>query len=224
MISIAERIDLIVSTFQKGRELEASASSMDELTSDLNKIEPRYRSVGFEGASMGIAISKKFDWAEFLERANQHSTQIHIGLGWAIGEKDWNIAESLKPIDPEMRTKVLDGVGYWFGLFRRRLTIRTHGIPEQITPEFQSGFDNGVGRSIWYISKGDPEMANKIINSFPEERRADLWFGIGVASTYVGGCSEDLTSELKALSGVNSDSFEDGTASAENSIAEANRL
>lgn len=221
MSSIAERIDLIVSTFQKGRELEASASSIDELISDLNKIEPRYRSVGFEGASMGIAISKKFDWAEFHEKADQHSTQIHIGLGWAIGEQDWNVAESLESIDPEMHAKVLDGVGYWFGLFRRRLTIRTQGIPEQITAEFQSGFDNGVGRSIWYISKGDPEMALKIINSFPEERIADLWFGIGVASTYVGGCSEDLTSELKALSSVNSDSFDGGIASAKTSLTTA---
>lgn len=221
MSSIAERIDLIVSTFQKGRGLEASASTIDELISELNEIEPRYRSVGFEGASMGIAISKKFEWAEFHEKANHHSTQIHIGLGWAIGEQDWNIDEALEAIDPEMRTKVLDGVGYWFGLFRRRLTIRTQGVPEQITTEFQSGFDNGVGRSVWYISKGDPEMANKIISSFPEERRGDLWFGIGVASIYVGGFPEAMTSELKALSDNNSDSFEDGIASANTSLAEA---
>lgn len=220
-MEISERIDLIVSTFQKGREFEATSGSIEELISKLNGIEPRYRSVGFEGASMGIAISKRFDWNDYLNSASQHSTQIHIGLGWAIGEQDWKISDSLEPISEEMRVKVLDGIGYWFGLFRRRLTIRTQGIPEQITPEYKAGFDQGVGRAIWYISKGDPEMANKIINSFPEDRRANLWFGIGVASTYVGGCSEELTDALNQHSGNRSDSFKKGVDSAMKSIAKA---
>lgn len=221
-MEVSERIDLIVSTFQKGRELAEKSTSLDELISNLNNIEPRYRSVGFEGASMGIAISKKFEWSDFLNSANQHSTQIHIGLGWAIGEQDWNVADSLKPISEEMRIKVLDGVGYWFGLFRRRLTIRTQGIPDQITPENQAGFDQGVGRAIWYISKGDPEMANKIIDSFSEERRSNLWFGIGVASTYVGGCSQEVKLQLERLSAAYPERYKNGITSAKGSLAQAN--
>ena len=132
-----------------------------------------------------------------------------------------NLASTLSEIEPDFQVKVLDGYGYWHGLFRRRLTIRTQTIPKNITSEYQSGFDQGIGRTIWYITKGEVAKVVNIINHFSEDRRANLWQGIGVASTYVGGCSDELIGELKSASSEFKKNFETGIESAESSLKRA---
>lgn len=218
-MSVAENIETVVSTFQKGRALSEQELGLDELISELNKFEPRYRSVAFEGASMGVALANSMEtWKVYAEKTAKHDTQVHIGLGWAIAEGQLNLASTLSEIESEMRVKVLDGFGYWNGLFQRRTTIRTQQIPENITPEFQTGFDQGVGRAIWYATKGDVAKVLNIINHFSEHRRPNLWQGIGVASTYVGDCSDELITELKSAAGEFKMNLEKGIKAAEESI------
>lgn len=218
-MSIAENIETVVSTFQKGRALSERELGLDELIAELNKFEPRYRSVAFEGASMGVALANSIDtWKVYASKTEKHATQVHIGLGWAIAEQQLNLASTLSEIDPELQVKVLDGYGYWHGLFRRRLTIRTQQIPEIITPEIQPGFDQGVGRAIWYTTKGDVAKAVNIMNHFSEDRRPNLWQGIGVASTYVGGCSDELVTELKSAADEFKLNLEKGIEAAEESM------
>jgi hypothetical protein len=222
-MSVAENIETIVSTFQKGRSLSQQELGLEELISKLNQFELRYRSVAFEGASMGVALQSPIEtWKVYTEATEKHDTQVHIGLGWAIAEKEVDLASTLSEIEPGLQVKVLDGYGYWHGLFRRRLTIRTQTVPENITPEFQVGYDQGVGRAIWYVSKGEIAKVLNIINHFSEERKANLWQGIGVASTYVGGCSEELIAELKSASGEFKTNLEKGIEAAEGSMRLAN--
>jgi len=227
-LSIEENIETVVSTFQKGRELAESGLPLDELISKLNDFEPRYRSVAFEGASMGVALTDWKNWSEYASATKKHTTQVHIGLGWVVAERPPKSPEggldlylTLEQIAPEMRVKVLDGVGYWHGLFQRRATIRTQQIPEFTTPEYQAGFDQGVGRAIWYITKGEVAKVVNIINHFSEDRRPNLWQGIGVASTFVGGCSDELISELKSVAGEFKLNFETGIEAAEESMRKA---
>ena len=221
-MSIPENIETVVSTFQKGRSLSEQELVLDELISKLNQFESRYRSVAFEGASMGVALQNSMKtWRTYAKTSLKHATQVHIGLGWAIAEQDLDLASNLAQIEPEMRVKVLNGYGYWHGLFRRRLTIRTQSIPENITSEYQAGFDQGVGRAIWYISKGEVQKVVNIINHFSEDRRANLWQGIGVASTYVGGCTNELITELKSVAGEFKLNFEKGIEAAGESMRKA---
>lgn len=221
-MSIAENIETVVSTFQKGRKLSEQELGLDELVSELNKFEPRYRSVAFEGASMGVALNNSIEtWKIYAKATEKHQTQVHIGLGWAIAEQELDLASTLSEIDPELQIKVLDGFGYWHGLFRRRLTIRTQQIPESITAAYQTGFDQGVGRAIWYATKGDVSKVVNIINHFSEDRRPNLWQGIGVASTYVGGCSDKLIAELKSAAGEFKANLKMGRVAAENSMFKA---
>lgn len=222
MSRIAENIETVVSTFQKGRALSEQEFGLDELIADLNTFEPRYRSVAFEGASMGVALTNSIDtWKVYASKTEKHATQVHIGLGWAVAEGQLDLASTLLEIEPEMQLKVLDGFGYWNGLFQRRATIRTQQIPENITIEYQTGFDQGVGRAIWYATKGDVAKVQNIINHFPENRRPSLWQGIGVASTYVGGCSDELIAELKSTAGEYKLNLKMGRIAAENSIQNA---
>lgn len=221
-MSIEENIETIVNTFQKGRKLGESKISLDELITQLNEFEPRYRSVAYEGASMGVSIVRDDGWRDFRAESEAHSTQVHIGLGWAFAEQEWPIDKELHHVESEYRPKVLDGFGYWYGLFRRRLTIRTQTVPSMISDENLSGFDNGVGRAIWYISKGEIEKLLIIIGHFPEERKPSLWQGIGVASTYVGGRYEGSVSELETASGEFKADLAKGIEAAEESMRRAN--
>jgi len=229
-MSIAENIETVVSTFQKGRALSEQELGLDELIMELNKFELRYRSVAFEGASMGVALANSIDtWKVYAQKTTKHATQVHIGLGWAIAQDQppkspkggLTLSDTLSQIEPEMQVKVLDGFGYWNGLFQRRATIRTQRIPENITPEYQAGFDQGVGRAIWYATKGDVAKVQNIINHFSEDRRPNLWQGIGVASTYVGGCSDELISELKSAAGEFKSNLEKGIEGAQISMKTA---
>lgn len=192
---------------------------MDELIAELNKFEPRYRSVAFEGASVGIALSSTIEtWLWFKQKTEKHATQVHIGLGWSIAEGDRDIKSHLLTADPDYKVKVLDGLGYWHGLFQRRATIRTQQIPVNITPEYQAGFDQGVGRAIWYATKGEVDKVVNIINHCAEDRRPNLWQGIGVASTYVGGCTDEFIAELKSAAGKFKSNLEKGIEGAEESL------
>lgn len=221
-MSIAENIETIVATFQKGKALSNQELGLEELVSTLNRTEERYRSVAFEGASMGIALQNSITtWKQFSSLAHKHTTQIHIGLGWAIAEQELDVLSILSEIEPEIRVKVLDGIGYWFGLFRRRLTIRTQQIPAFITTKYKDGFDQGVGRAIWYVSKGEVSKLVNIINHFDEPRRSNLWQGIGVASTYVGGCSDELITELKSAAGEFKLNLKNGIEAAGTSMKQA---
>lgn len=221
-MSVAENIETVVNTFQEGRKLSEQELGLDELIAELNKFDSRYRSVAFEGASMGVALNNSIEtWKIYLKATEKHKTQVHIGLGWAIADQQLNLEETLSHIEPEFRIKVLDGYGYWFGLFRKRLSIRTQQIPAEISAELQPGFDQGIGRAIWYVAKGEIPKVVNIINHFSENRKPKLWQGIGVASTYVGGCSEDELTELREASGDFSKSLEAGIDSAIKSMETA---
>ena len=221
-MSVAENIDTIVSTFQKGRKLIEQELGLIELIAELNKFDTRYRSVAFEGASMGVALNNSIaSWKVYAQATEKHKTQVHIGLGWAIAEQQLNLEEILDAIEPDYQIKVLDGYGYWFGLFRKRLTIRTQQIPSEITTDLQPGFDQGVGRAIWYVAKGEVPKAVNIINHFNESRRANLWQGIGVASTYVEGSSEYELAELLNASEEFSENLNSGIDSARKSMETA---
>jgi hypothetical protein len=205
--AIANRIELIVLTFQVGRKIGEEIRDPNEMIQQLGMVDKEFRSMAFEGASMAIAIKsieqqeELKSWLMFLEANPYYATQITIGMGWAIGEKNLNPDSILKNLNPMAQARALDGFGYYMGLFRRRVSIRTQQIPEGIPDNLQLAFDQGVGRSLWYISKGDLEMLERMMDSFPAYRQKHMWRGIGVACPVVGGCHSQHLNALRLLSG-----------------------
>lgn len=216
--AIANRIELIVLTFQVGRKIGEEILEPTEMIQQLNLMDEEFRSMAFEGASMAIAIKSieqqddLRSWLSFLDSNPAHTTQIMIGLGWAIGEKDLSPDSVLGSLDSMIQARALDGLGYYMGLFRRRISIRTQQIPEGISDDLQPAFDQGIGRSLWYISKGDLEMLERMMDSFPVYRQKHMWRGIGVACPVVGGSNSKHLSELRQLSGAFKTQLETGCA------------
>src|SRR5262249_6428957 len=59
--------------------------------------------------------------------------------------------------------------------------------PNQLFGYAQQVFDQGLGRSLWFVNGADISRIAKTITSFPSTRQGDLWSGIGLASAYAGG-------------------------------------
>jgi hypothetical protein len=101
-----------------------------------------------------------------------------------------SIDKVLAPLDPLLRWLVLDGYGFHEGFFHWPKYLNGQPIPKHITGYAARVFDQGLGRSLWFIEGCSVARLRETVAVFPEGRRADLWSGIGLASVYAGEASD----------------------------------
>lgn len=189
------KMNHIQDLFLKVQDYIQSKRELDELITFLDSETPEFRSIAYESASMQISLQDLSlnnellnDWKNFLHHSREiHPFHIYIGLGWTFAKLEILPAAYLKSIQPMMRWMIFDGIGYYNGLFKGRRTIKNQMVPEGIDGQDLQGYDQGLGRRLWYFSKGEVKEVVQLIESFPTERQADLWRGVGVACGYVGG-------------------------------------
>ncbi len=219
-------MERVMQTFQAARTLAEAHGVGAELSNFLVHSDAYFRSVAYEGAAMGLALRDSVnndatfsEWSDFAANEGAlHTVQVHIGLGWALAEKDALLQLPAGCTDTDA---VLDGYGYYFGLLRRRPTVRQQTIPETISPVLLPAFDRGLGRSLWYISKGDLELLLQMMAAFDPARHPNLWRGVGIASTYVGGCSNEHLAALWAAANHHQSQLADGAMRAAKSRVKA---
>lgn len=227
---VAGKMENIKTIFQNARETAAKHRVLNELIKLLETADHEFLSVAFEGASMEIALNdftgepSMKNWISYLNLAHNHSAQIFIGLGWAIAQERRKELSFLKNLNPGMLFRMWDGCGYYDGILRQRQVIKSKVRLDYIPEEDFRSYAQGLGRSIWYNTKGDLAKAAEIISTFPTATQADLWRGIGIASSYVGGCSENTFQELLFLSGNNKIHLGIGAAMVAKSRIQANSI
>jgi len=194
-----ENMQHIQSLFIEAKERAVQKNSTSELVDFLVAQSGEFTSVAFEGASMGLALTNYPDWVRFCRvYGNEHGSQIYVGLGWALCEENKDL-KVLNTLSSQGRWKTIDGYGYYMGTFNRRETIRKQKVPPSFFGNDLRAFNQGVGRSLWYLSQANTERLLRMINLFDEDRKPDIWRGVGVALTYVGGISrEDVELVIKA--------------------------
>ena len=166
-----------------------------DIISFLDNEPDEFRSIAYESASVEIGLKdivaqNSFEhWLSFNQNAKEHSFHVQIGLGWAFAKTETFPPMELAPKGSIMRLMVYDGIGYFNGLFRGRKTIKNQIIPIGMNEDDLKGFDQGLGRRMWYHCQGDVEKLSDLIMTFPMHRHADLWRGVGIACGYVGGNS-----------------------------------
>jgi enediyne biosynthesis protein E3 len=206
---IAGKMENIAAIFQNARKTASQQKDLNELVRILETSDHEFISIAFEGASMEIA-QKDFtedptlqEWFAYLKIAEKHAAQIFIGLGWAVAAEKRTDLSFLDKVDPGMIFRMWDGCGYFDGKLRQRQVIkglaRLNYIPEK---NFRP-YDQGLGRCIWYNSLGETTKVSDTISGFPVNRQPDLWRGIGIAASYVGGCNENIFNSLLSLAGNN---------------------
>lgn len=190
-VSVAERIGEVQRIF---REVQDSGPSLE--TNDLQvKYQGPFLSVAYEARAAQLArkdlqqgSASLPSWTLFANLHQQlHASQLHVGLGWALAETDVQDPSFLNTFPPDLAWRVFDGFGYYSGLFRRRETVRQQQYPPYFHDEGKAGFDQGLGRSFWYLASGDAERVQELVRILPQERHRHLWRGVGLAMSYVGG-------------------------------------
>lgn len=124
---------------------------------------------------------------------------VHVGFGWMLARFPWRISKSLKQLDPLLKWLAIDGYGFHEGYFHWHRYLKEKSIPKTLSGYACRAFDQGLGRSLWFVKGADVHEISATIANFPSERRADLWSGVGLACTYAGGADRSTVEALRSL-------------------------
>lgn len=199
-----DRLELIGVVFLQGYQLALEETDPRELAPRLNLINAELLGFAFEGAAMSLALQdiltpwKKDRWHCFMQHGGaKHTYMSHVGVGWALARLQRWRPRHKHLTDPLLRWLAVDGYGFHEGYFHWQRFIRDHALPERLAGYSRRVFDQGVGRSLWFVNGAEVERVAATIANFPAARRADVWSGVGLACAYAGGVE---SSAIEALS------------------------
>ena len=199
-----QRLEQIGITFLSGYHAALEESGFNSLTHRLAKVDAELRGFAFEGAAMGLALLdcltpwRKDRWRTFSEHsAKPHIYMMHVGLGWALARLRRDVSPFLAQLDPLLRWLVIDGYGFHEGYFSWPRYVEQRATPTTLNGYARHVFDQGLGRSIWFVKGANVAAVASAINAFPYARRDDLWSGAGLACTYAGGCGRTAIQSLR---------------------------
>jgi hypothetical protein len=199
-----QRLEQIGLTFLSGYHAALEETGFVSLARRLAAVEADFRGFAFEGAAMGLALLdcftpwRKDRWRTFTERlAKPHIYMMHVGLGWALARLRRSVTSYLARLDPLLGWLAVDGYGFHEGYFNWPRYVERQAIPARLNGYERRVFDQGLGRSIWFVKGADVATVASAINAFPASRRDDLWSGVGLACAYAGGCNRTAVESLR---------------------------
>jgi hypothetical protein len=205
-VKICKHLESVGRAFVSGYQESLQEYGPDVLAERLNRIEPDRRGFAFEGAALGLTVLDQLSpWGrrrlrDFLIGSGaMHIYMVHVGVGWAIGQMPWlrsGLTRFLQKFDPLLRWLAIDGYGFYSGYFHWPHYISHQKVPKQLDKRGRQVFDQGLGRSLWFVEGADVHRIAQRIAAFDSDRRADLWSGVGLACAYAGGIDPI---EVKAL-------------------------
>jgi enediyne biosynthesis protein E3 len=151
---------------------------------------------GFAHEGIGLALSlldtlpppwRRGRFSAFLEGAGaRQSYMLHVGAGWVLARLPVSPSRFLARFDPIQRWLALDGYGFHEAFFRWRRTVERRRLPARLPGHGRGQFDAGVGRRLWLSPEVEAGNLPRIIGTFPADRQADLWAGVGEACAFAG--------------------------------------
>lgn len=201
--AVSARVDEYFSNFLDGYHLALDEQSLEALSARLNlEVSPEFLGFAYEGAGMYLALRdfltpwKKSRVSAFIEGpARAYMFVSAIGIGFIFPRLPWTrwrVKHYVERLSPELCWLAVDGYGFHQGLFHHRRYVERCERPRGLPGRAARYFDNGVGRSIWFVKGASPGRIDSAIRRFGESRRADLWAGVGLACAFAGGVVEDF--------------------------------
>jgi len=214
-----DHLEQIGETFLFGYHAALEKETPDILANQLNSIVPKFRGFAYEGAAMSLTLlDHLMPWPRnrlhaFLQQAGaEHIYMVHVGAGWALARLPWQRQWPPRWLDPLLRWLAVDGYGFHEGYFHWRRYIGRQTRPKHLSGYACQVFDQGLGRSLWFIEGADVGQISKMIATFPTARHADLWSGIGLACAYAGDMARSHLAELGVAAGSHGPSLAQGVA------------
>jgi hypothetical protein len=221
---LLERVGL---AFLAGFSSAARAGGPDEVERSLAALPRQFRGFAYEGAAMALALLDALSLRRGRRRidgllsgpALDNVYIAHCGIGWALARLPRFLWSRVTAPDPLLRWLVLDGYGFHQAYFHTRAYVRRqrpHGaLPWPAGgphPYAARAADQGVGRALWFVGGADPRVVAEIVERFPEDRRPDLYAGVGLAATYAGGADAAELRELRRRAGAHRAQLAQGSA------------
>lgn len=213
------RLEAVGQTFVRGYREALAAADHTQLIARLATVAPADRGFAYEGAAMAFALLDQLTpwrrdrWSTFVRGAGApHTYMVHIGAGLAYARCRRRLPPLLPRFDPVLCWLVADGYGFHEGFFHGRRSIGAQTVARHIAGYTQHAFDQGLGRSLWFVSGGEPERAAAHIACFAPARQRDLWSGLGLASAYAGGIDSGAHMRLHELAAGHRAHFAQGVA------------
>ncbi len=228
---VVHKMTLLQEIFKSTRALVDKEEALPQIVQSIHEqTKGAFISIAYEAASMSLALRDLEQgtdltiWQLFLDKyAKEHRVQVYVGLGWACAQERLNPRLWVAELATLSAWRIWDGYGYYDGFFRKRKVLQGT-FPKGISEKELSVYWQGVGRSFWYTCQGDRTKLQKILTKIPLSYQVDLWRGIGIASTYVGGLSLMECQELWNLAGVYQPQLAAGAALAVKSRSDANTI
>ncbi|MBJ6763936.1 DUF1702 family protein [Myxococcaceae bacterium JPH2] len=201
--STQAHLEHIGRTFILGYNTALETPRADGLVPRLQHVDVSMRGFAFEGAAMALALLDTLTpWGPsrvnaFLEGgAQSHVYMVHVGAGWAWARLHRDARRARAAMDPLLGWLGVDGYGFHQGYFHPQQFIERRARPG-LGGYADRAFDQGLGRSLWFVEGAHVERVVSRIWSFPTSRRADLWAGVGLACTYAGGVEREALGVLR---------------------------
>ena len=199
-----QRLEQIGVTFLGGYHAALEETGFVSLAHRLAAVEAEFRGFAFEGAAMGLALLdcftpwRKDRWRTFTEGlAEPHVYMMHVGFGWALARLRRCVTPYLAQLNPVLGWLVVDGYGFHEGYFNWPRYIEQRALPARLDGYERRVFDQGLGRSLWFVKGANVAAVSTAVNAFPSKRREDLWSGVGLACAYAGGCGRAAIESLR---------------------------
>ena len=214
-----EHLERIGRVFLHGYHAALEDDRPDRLAAALDRIEPERRGFAYEGAGMGLFLLDLLTpWRRdrlggFLAGSGApHAYMVHVGAGWALAQLRRGVDHVLASLDPLLGWLAVDGYGFHHGYFRWPEAVERQRIPQKLSGYARRVFDQGLGRSLWFVEGTVVAWIAATIGRFPRSRHADLWSGVGLACAYAGGVDRTAVETLCALAGPHHSHLAQGVA------------
>ena len=182
------------------------------------ELDREFRGFAYEGAGMALALLDRLTpWrrdrlARFLAGpGDAHTYIIHVGAGWILARLPLSPERLLARLDPVLGWLALDGYGFHEGFFHWPRSVARQEVPRKLRGYARRGFDQGLGRSLWFVDGADVRLLPRTIGAFPASRQPDLWAGLGLAAGYAGGRGRADLEELRRAAGAYAPELAQGT-------------
>lgn len=202
------RLRQVVDTVTECCHLTFFTSRFAALVPRLDAYSEELRGFAYEGAGVGLgALDVLLPWKQRTRDfvagpAAPYLWAVYLGAGMALARMHRNPERfRVRLRDPVFSWVVLDGYGFHEGFFAHRRHVVARAVPRHLTGYAPRAFDHGLGRSIWFTTGAEVDRVVATIDGFPEDRRSDLWSGVGLACGYTGGVDRPTVEALQGAAG-----------------------
>lgn len=225
------RLEHVGATFLRGYHLALGEGEPRLLAAQLDKVELEFRGFAFEGAAMALALLDALwpwgarRWDAFVASAGDpHRYMAHVGAGWAFARLPWLTQRTLTQRDPLLGWLGVDGFGFHEGYFHHPQSIGRQQRSARLSGYALRVFDQGLGRSMWFVYGADVGRIPQVIGGFAPDRQGDLWSGVGLACCYAGKATPEALVALRAAAGAHRGALGQGAAFAAKTRQRAGNL